>query len=213
MGQQRRGGVMRTTRFYEALACFSLLMLAGASPARAEGPAGLPNENMPGDLESPHDLGCIGTSSVSPQDNPVDLYRAAKACMDAQRYGDAFELIRLAGTYGQFDMLRVADRTAHEALASARSRIFAPITDAMRDQFSQAAARRLGDAGNLAAFCKDMNRWGPPTYEPRYMIQHGMMASLDPGNSGLVRHFDRAKAWSKLLASYVNCPAGGQGTN
>lgn len=187
---------------------FLLLAAAlAASPALAKERAKpeLRNYTVPGNLESPHDLGCISINEAAPEYNPVDLYRAAKTCLASERYEDAFKLIRLAGVYGRFDMARVTDVTAHQAVTVARMEVFEDTSEPVRLKFSEFAKTHGDDVQETAAFCGDLRRLGPPTYMPEYMVKHGMMAFLRRDGNGTAKDFDRDKAWTDLLSTYAKC--------
>lgn len=191
------------------LRCGALLMTAIASTSVASaqevGKAEIHNHVAPGNLESLHKLGCIPLNKASPEYNPVDLYRGAKVCLDAGRLQDAFGLVSLANVYGRFDMLRVADTTAHQAVAVARMEVFSETPDAVKQEFSDLAAKNMSNSVQHAELCRAVQALGAPTYNPRYMVQHGMMAFMQRSGDGLVKDFDRTKAWSDVLTSYLKC--------
>lgn len=176
--------------------------VAGAEPANKPD---VRNYTASGNLESTHKIGCIPLSDARPEYNPVDLYRGAKVCLDSGQLQDAFSLVSLANAYGRFDMLRVADPTAHQAVAAARMEVFADTPDAVKEQFSALAAKNMNDPAQRAELCRVVGLLGAPTYNPSYMIQHGMMAFMQRSGDGLVKDFDRDKSWSEVLTSYLKC--------
>ncbi|MET0851542.1 MAG: hypothetical protein ABW020_10470, partial [Candidatus Rokuibacteriota bacterium] len=70
------------------------LALLGASGA---GASEVRNHEAPGNLESTHDLGCVGAARLSSAHMPPDLYRALEKCVQRETYDDATLLFALAG--------------------------------------------------------------------------------------------------------------------
>jgi len=166
------------------------------------------NHAAPGNLESNHDLGCIGGEQIENRYTPTDLYKSVAVCVRAGRYREADLLFAVAGVYGRFDTLRVSDKSAHQATQVALMQALAPLDEARKTAFRESLPKLFGDPQGLASSCREIERTGPPNYFPRYMIQHGMGAFLPavPGN-GLVENFDPKAAWKQSLDSYLHCPA------
>lgn len=186
--------------------CGLAALLLAAAPAHAQ--AQFRNFTAPGNLESPVQLDCIGLEAARPTYNPVDLYRAARVCIQAGRFDPAVRLFLLANVFGRYDMLRVADSTAHQAITVARMSIFGDLPKDAGDAFQTTAKAMIEDPQQQAQLCTRFRRIGPPTYHPRYMIQHGMGAFMGGQGNGLVKDFDPAAAWAKVLGDYMHCPAG-----
>jgi hypothetical protein len=157
----------------------------------------------PGNLESNYNLGCIELTDVKPVYNPVDLFKASKSCIITHRYDDAVRLFAIGNAYGRYDMRRVADSTAHQALMVARMAIFDDLSDA--DQQGFQASTVLNDPASKRALCDEISRIGPPSYAPRYMVQHGMGAFFGSTKDGLVKDFDSKSAWLDVVSSYLKC--------
>ena len=175
-----------------------------SSQAIAQGkPPTIRNYTTPGNLESNYNLGCIDVKDAKPIYNPVDLFKASKACITAHRYDEALRLYALGGAYGRYDMRRVADSTAHQAVTVARMEIFGDVSDTDAQKFKASTA--LDNPAAKAAFCADVSRIGPPNYFPRYMIQHGMGAFFGAAKDGLVANFDAKSAWNEALSAYLHC--------
>ena len=96
-------------------------------------------------------------------------------------YKEGTFLFALAGAYGRFDTLRVADNSAHQAVAVARMQALSTLDKSKQTAFQESLKATLGNPEGLAAACKEIVRIGPPNYYPRYMIQHGMGAFLKGG--------------------------------
>ena len=180
------------------------LVLLVASAARA---ADVRNHEAPGNLESTHDLGCVGSARLSPTHTPPDLYRALEKCVQRDAYEEATFLFALAGVYGRFDTLRVADRSAHQAVTVLVMQTFGSMGEPKTTTFRGRLQESLGSPTGLVATCTEIRRIGPPSYHPRYMIQHGMGAFVKSGSGdGLVSGFDAGSAWKASLDGYLHCP-------
>jgi hypothetical protein len=175
--------------------------------ASAAGAAEVRNHEASGNLESTHDLGCVGSTRLSPTHTPPDLYRALEQCVQRDAYEEATFLFALAGVYGRFDTLRVADRSAHQAVTVLVMQTFGAVGESKTAAFRKRLQESLGSPAGLASTCAEIRRIGPPGYHPRYMIQHGMGAFVKSGSSdGLVPGFDAASAWKSSLDGYLHCP-------
>lgn len=184
------------------------IALAGASRAEAKDktpPPVIRNFTAPGNLESTHDLGCVTMHDVAPAYNPVDLFKAASACVTAERYEQAVGLRLFGLAFGRFDAARVADTTAHQAVAAASVEVFGSMPPEKIAKFDEATKTAIASVEFKTAFCSELRRVGPPSYNPRYMIQHGMSAFTGRSGDGLVPGFDAAKAWDDVLATFVRC--------
>lgn len=160
-----------------------------------------------GNLESTHDIGCASSDQLSNAHTPADLYRGLAACVEQRRYERGILLFALAGTYGRYDTLRVADRSAHQAVLALRMNHFDILGESKKQKFAEQLTRLLGDQAELELLCNEIKRIGAPTYFPRYMVQHGMDAVRgEVTNEGLIENFDADAAWSESLASYLHCP-------
>jgi hypothetical protein len=110
--------------------------------------------------------------------------------------------------YGRYDTLRVADKTAHQAVTVLQMQMFSSMSKEKAAAFRKGLQDSLGVPASLAVVCGDIARIGPPGYHPRYMIQHGMGAfQKGEPSDGLVAGFDAPAAWKQSLDSYLHCPA------
>lgn len=182
---------------------FCVLVCTIGSNARAE----TRNYQAPGNLESKYDIGCIDSSKLSSKYSPADLYKALSKCAEQGAHKEGAFLFALAGVYGRYDTFRVADATAHQAVAVLLMQALAPLGKEKETEFREGIKATLVNPEGRAAVCKDIARIGPPNYYPRYMIQHGMDAFLKKGPSdGLVKDFEAEAAWQKSLDTYLHCP-------
>ncbi len=165
------------------------------------------NYVAPGNLESKHDLGCIGTEKLSNKFTPADLYKAVSRCVESSKYAEGTFLFALAGVYGRFDSLRVEDKTAHQAVTVLQMQALGTQDKDKQTAFKEALNKTLRNPEGLAGACKNIVRIGPPDYSPRYMIQHGMGAFTKNGSGdGLVKGFNARAAWKQSLDTYLHCP-------
>lgn len=113
----------------------------------------------------------------------------------------------LAGTYGYYEALRVADSTAHDAQSILAQRSLSSLDNTQMEAFKQELKTTLGNPDKFPALCDEILRFGPPQYYPRYMIQHGMnaIAGGKPEDE-LVKDFDSDMAWKTSLDGYLHCP-------
>jgi hypothetical protein len=156
-----------------------------------------------GDLKPAHNLACIAIDQVSNVYTPADLMVAQSKCMQAGRFGDAMVLRLVAGTYSRFDALRVTDATAHDAYAALKAD-YPPDAKAFPHMKDMSAKYQAASSPEMAKFCLNIRRLGPPNYYPAYMIDHGMGAVLGTGG-GLVKGFEAPKAWKAVLTQYMRC--------
>lgn len=189
---------------------FAGFMLCVATHSFAAEPTSRPqikNYETPGNLESKHELGCIGAEKLSNKFTPADLYKAVSVCGKQGKNKDGALLFAVAGAYGRFDTLRVGDKSAHQAVTVLKMQAFEGMTPDQQSAFKESVSKTLGNPDGLAAACKEIKRIGPPNYHPRYMIQHGLAAITKTGTEdGLVKDFNAPVAWKQSLDSYLRCP-------
>jgi hypothetical protein len=177
------------------------------APIGAPVPAPIVNHEAPGNLAATRaPLGCIGAEAIESTMNPVDLYASMEACARADRPGDALLLFALAGTFGRFDTLRVADRSGHAAHDIVMQRHRDAVPAAQWDAVGALQRSTTGDPVELARFCARIRPLGPPTYYPTYMIRHGMRIFVQNDTPPLVANFDPAAGWASALDGYLHCP-------
>lgn len=219
---RRRGALHLLPKALMALTVLTVALTAAVISAQTE-EAGKPragNDNItrfeaPGNLESNHDVGCVGADQVQNVYTPADLYPAVAKCARAGMPERGVFLFVLAGLYGRFDALRVADETAHQAIQVAKMQSLGALDEAAQQALNGGLERLTASPEAVATACREAVRIGPPAYHPRYMIQHGLDALAPPWNApdpalvkdGLLRDFDAAAAWRQTLDSYLHCPA------
>ena len=189
---------------------FAGFMLCVATNCFSAEPASRPqimNYEAPGNLESKHELGCIGPENLSNKFTPSDLYKAVSVCAKQGKNKEGALIFALAGAYGRFDTLRVSDKSAHQAVTVLKMQAFGGMAPDQQNAFKESVSKTVGNPDGLATACKEIKRIGPPNYYPRYMIQHGMGAFTKTGtDDGLVKEFNAPAAWKQSLDTYLHCP-------
>ncbi len=187
-----------------------LALLAGCAaehePAAAQGPR-ITNYEAPGNLQAQAPLGCVELSEVSNHNTPADLFPGVQACMEKREFRKAAKLFALAGVYGRVDQLRVADRSAHQAVTVLKMKHLGGFPKDDAKALTQGIMSIANDPKALGVMCADIRTLGPPDYYPAYMVQHGMGAFLGHGDAGPIRaDFRMDAAWEKALDGYLHCP-------
>lgn len=130
---------------------------------------------------------------ITPENNPVDIGRRAVALFQSDR-ASAHRLVLAAQLLAKFDIARVSDLSAHQAYGA----LFE--TGVLKDIAYWGTFKPEMQKEDLFAVADWAKRTGPPSYPPRWMIQHGTavlqsaIAGTDPG-SGLIADFDAGRAW------------------
>lgn len=192
---------MRTT-FAIMIACLAAGCAAQKPPAGASQST---SYEADGNLHSSNSVACVDVTEVTNRHTPADIFPGVRKCIDAGEYEKAGDLFLVAGTYGRFDMLRVADRTAHQAIMVLQLDHIGSAEEASVDSFQEAMKGRYDEGtDDLKRICENVKRMGPPNYYPTYMLQHGMSAFTGAGG-GIKSSFNEAEAWSASLDSYLHC--------
>ncbi len=188
-----------------AFATIGLLLVSGCASQEAPKKGAVTSYEAPGNLESTHALGCIPGSSVTAQYTPADLYPAFAKCVMADRFAEATDLYAFAFAFAVYDTKRVPDKTAHQAIMVLQLENMSALPDEKKRAFGEYFERvSVPGSPSATAICDELRRVGPPQYEPRYMIQHGMgAASGQP--SAPPSDFDSAATWSAVLKEQIRC--------
>lgn len=180
----------------------------------AGGAAQEPNERVPqitnyeakGNLQATQPIDCIGLADLTNRHTPADILPGVRKCIDAAEYEKAVDLFAVVGVYGRFDMLRVADNTAHQAITVLRINNLGSLDQTRVDAFQDSVKGRLDEeSANLLRLCDHVKSIGAPAYHPTYMLQHGISAFTGAGG-GIKSDFNAAEAWAASLDSYLHCP-------
>ena len=84
---------------------------------------------------------------------------------------------------------------------------FATATPDQKQAFRQALMATMSDPKKHSGFCSNVSKIGSPNYFPKYMIMHGMNASVNskPDEKALVPNFDAQGTWTMLQSKYLQC--------
>ncbi|OAN55233.1 hypothetical protein A6A04_11265 [Paramagnetospirillum marisnigri] len=165
------------------------------------------NHRVEGSLAPSREIGCIAVAEADNAMTPPDLYIGVRKCLDQDRFERAVELFALAGLYGNFDAMRVTDRSAGQAKTVLIMGTFSTVGPERKDRFRQALERMNANPDSLTALCRSVDRVGHPGYYPAYMILHGMKAFTgNPHDGALAPDFDAAATWTSLRSNYLHCP-------
>ncbi|MBK8869470.1 MAG: PLDc_N domain-containing protein [Elusimicrobia bacterium] len=166
--------------------------------------------DAPGNLESLNDLGCVELTKITNKITPADLYKSLAKCIEEGSYKKAAQISAIAGVYGRYDTLRVADPSAHQAVGMLKLVNLGKIGQEKEKFFFDAIKEMAQTSRNIKEVCGEIRKIGPPNYFPHYMVQHGaqlVYATLSGTalNEPLVKDFDSKAAWEKSLDSYLHC--------
>ncbi len=182
-----------------------VLALFFAKPSFAE--ESIVNYESEGNLKSTRPVACVPLSSLTRAHTPADIFPGISKCVEAGAFARAIEMYAAASAFGRFDTLRVSDRTAHQAFQVLTMRAFADIDEIKVGAFQTALQNAFEDPKRMSEICSAVRKVGHPTYDPRYMIAHGMGAFVgNPTPDGLVAGFDPEAAWETSLSGFLQCP-------
>jgi hypothetical protein len=177
-------------------------------PRVTEGHQGIaPGLQAAGQLAATHDLGCISIEKVRSIYTAADLYRSTRQCLDADQYALAAPLFALAGGYGRFDAMRIADETAGQGITILVMNVGDGLTASQKQGFMAAVHQIHDDPEKHARLCARLALIGPPDYIPVYLIAHGLgtRGAEKSDANGLNPDFDAATAWSRILSDGLLC--------
>lgn len=158
---------------------------------------------LPRNLMPTHVVGCVSMDKASDTWSPADVFPAMRKCINNGNYTDAVDLFSLATSYGRFDMMRVPDQSAWNAMQVLQMQYLQDVTPAQKAGFNKVAEAMLQNRSDI---CMKLEKLGPPDYVPTYMIEHGMAAfTKSLKNGGLVQDFNGQSAWAEVLHDYAHC--------
>lgn len=151
-----------------------------------------------GSLQPNFDLGCIPISEITNQFNPPALIHAAKKCIQLEDYRKAWALFTTANGFAYYDLKRLADRSTHGALSVLIANAFADLHMEKRDQSQKVSEEMRADPEQVKAYCAELTRIGPPSYEPNWAILHGIGAYQEPRNGHYLTNVDTQAIWEEV---------------
>lgn len=192
-----------------ALRSAKLLLIVAVSAAAVACQAGGTVQSIvsEGNLASENPLSCVSGDATTREHTPADIAMGMNKCVTLGNLDLVAELMLIASAYGRYDMERVTDQSAHQAL---NALLYPIIWELPEDQAAvlQASIKRL-DRGTERheQLCLHLEEQGPPQYYPGYMIAHGMGAFL--GSAGpLEPNFDQGTGFATAL-EFVRCRESG----
>jgi hypothetical protein len=150
---------------------------------------------------------CPDQATLNGNMTPVELFSAVTACVNKSDYETATIVFALAGDYAQFDMMRVEDKTAHQAASLLALYAVSTLNEEQRAIFNKKSGEIYKDDVRRQKLCNKIRKIGPPTYYPQYMVSHGMGAMIGTNRNpeGLVQPFDASGAWEQTLKGFMEC--------
>jgi hypothetical protein len=153
--------------------------------------------------------GCVAKEKLTNKLTPVDLYRGISTCIEQENFEPGVFMYAMAGAYGRFDTLRVADESAHQAAKILPLLAFDSGNKDKIAAFKAQVGQILGNDAKRASYCSEVERIDPPDYFPSYMVQHGLgaLTGAKTGEAALVPSFNPEVAWKQAVVGYLQCPA------
>lgn len=183
-----------------------LLILGCHERADSSSEPTITNYEAEGSLASLEPIKCVGLSEVKNTNTPADIFPAVRLCVDAGDFERASDLYALAGVYGRFDTLRVEDESAHQAILVLQINSLETLPQDRAQAFRDHLKANLDPkSSRLQKLCAKIEMIGPPSYEPIYMIQHGMGAFIESEENQEIET-NAAAAWTESLDGYLHCP-------
>ena len=164
------------------------------------------NYQPPGNLAPTMDPGCVALAEVDARLSPPDLALGVLACGRDAKWEAAADLYVLMLLRSSFDVARVKDATAHQAGDVLSLQVSDALSDADRASIGNALASFGDPAGpRMLAFCEVAKALGASQHDPSWMLQHGIGAFLGTKGDGLVKGFDPAAAWDRIIREDMTC--------
>lgn len=152
-----------------------------------------------GSLQPNFNLGCISMSEVTSKFNPPALIYAAKKCIKEHEYSKAWALLTTGYGFAYYDVKRLADRSTQGARSVLSMNAFADLTNDERELSSKASDEIMKEPEQVQAYCTELTRIGPPTYEPQWAILHGIGAYQEPRDGHYLTNVDTKALWEEVL--------------
>ena len=148
---------------------------------------------------------CVDIDEVKRTNTPADILPAVKICVEENDYEKALELNFIARAYAFYDIQRVKDGTAHQAILMLEEQTYSSFDEEDFVNLQNASLEYQNpESEKFKAVCNQAESLGSPNYHPTYMIQHGLAALMYQEGNGLVEEFDSTKGWMEAL-SLVEC--------
>ncbi len=165
------------------------------------------NLEAKGNLKSNYAIGCVPLTKLTNRHTPADIYPAFAKCIEENNLEDGARLFFLAGTYGRFDILRVTDKSAHQAIPALQFMSFRNINKDKRKTFMRKLKKEIikNNYKEKSKICTEIKEFGYPKYYPSYMVQHGLNAFQSKNDNAIKYDFDAEYIWEQSLNGYMHC--------
>ena len=157
-----------------------------------------------GNLEATNPLDCEPATEINTTYSAADVVAGAVACVEAEKFDEAADLVMVSSAFALFDTQRVADETAHGALQALYSEAFGGLPADQASRLNDSITRMSPDNPRAQVICEPLEASEPPTYFPGYMVSHGLGAFSGESQEPLVEDFDADAAWMRSL-DFINC--------
>lgn len=151
-----------------------------------------------GSLQPNFHSGCIPIGDVSSKFNPPTLIYAARQCIQEEDYRKAWALFTTANGFAYYDLKRLADLSTQGALSVLVTNAFSDLPMTKRDRAQKVNEEMRADPEQVKAYCAELTRIGPPTYEPNWAILHGIGAYQEPRNGHYLANVDTQAIWKEV---------------
>lgn len=146
-------------------------------------------------------LVCLDKSELTEHLSPPEIWKSISSCLSSENYSNAIFQYALAGVYGRYDSMRVADETAHQAAKILPIIAWESLKEEKVKLFRERIQETLGKDTIRKSYCDEIIKIGPPSYTPNYMLQHGLGATKP-----YIEPFDSKTAWPIAVNGYLSCP-------
>lgn len=164
------------------------------------GPPNIHNNPIPEELQNkenpirnPEELKKTGIDNTC---TPIELILLTLDKINTEAYEDAIYDYVLATAYMTFDSTRVSDQSASQAEPALRAEFIERLTDVQKEKLEEALSKM-----DKTKMKEIMEKVGPPTYFPQYMVNHGTNALLGSTENALNPDFDSQTTWNQLVES------------
>ncbi|QSX32327.1 hypothetical protein JYB87_11140 [Shewanella avicenniae] len=183
-----------------------IMMISGAfflAACNSTPQSTMTNDESSGNLQTTKSVSCVSIAEINNNYTPVDMFNNLRQCLTEQNYQNAAELYIAALSYGYFDIERVADKTAHQAISVLRMNALSERPQSVTSQLKSAINAM---SGNNHLLCQKLEQLGAPAYMPSYMLQHGVAAFTGQrSKDGLVDSFSPSAVWQDALEKVAKC--------
>jgi len=172
---------------------------ATISQQKLKNGASFTNVKFKGSLAPSHTLDCIGLNAVTNQYNPPSLMMASRKCIQDDNYTRAWELMNTANGFAYYDIKQLADRSTHGARTVLAMRVFSKLSKEQRLKVKKSWRKIQSDPVQVKAYCNSLKKIGPPSYEPRWAILHGIGVYNEPRDGHYLTNVDKKSLWQEVL--------------